>query len=320
MRTQLFAVLTFVAIPALASAQDAAQQAAQAAQQANQQAIEQAQAANAEAMRQAQLASQQAMQNAANNGNLVYALPPAAKPSISQKSGTYGAPVTVRLKSATRGAVIYYTTDGWTPTADSARYTGPITISSTTNLQAIAIAPNLPRSLVANAQFTFSGQSAAVTSAAPLPTPAQDPSGKYILACDTPVHLVFSEDVNEKKAEVGDKLPLVLAEDLAAGDMIFAKKGTPVDAIVAESDGAHIGGIPGTLTFNAQSFQAGNITVYLHGYATKEGQAKPPNASVLIPVVGIFGIFRHGTDANIKKGTPFTAYFAQDTLLSPIHE
>jgi len=320
MRKQLFLVLTFLAIPALTSAQDAAQQAAQAAQQA----MQQAQAASAEAMRQAQQASQQASQQAQQasmNATLSpYVVPPAAKPAISMKSGNYSGTVTVRLKSATRGAVIYYTTDGWTPTADSPRYMGPITISSTTNLQAVAIAPNLSRSLVASAQFNFPGQQfAAVTSAAPLPTPAQDPSGKYILPCDTPVHLVFSEDVNEKKAEVGDKLPVVLAEDLAGGDMIFAKKGTPVDALVAESDGAHIGGIPGTLTFNAQSFQAGNTTVYLHGYATKEGQAKPPNASVLIPVVGIFGIFRHGTDANIKKGTPFTAYFAQDVLLSPIN-
>jgi len=324
MRKQLFLVLTFFAFPAFAAAQDAAQQAAQAAQQANQQAMQQAQAASDEAMRQAQLASQQAsqqaQQNALNAASFPYVVPLAAKPTISLKSGNYSNPVTVRLKSATRGAVIYYTTDGWTPTADSPRYTGPITISSTTNLQAISIAPNLSRSLIASAQFNFPGQQfAAVTSPAPLPTPARDPPRTYILPCDTPVHLVFSEDVNEKKAEVGDKLPLVLADDLAAGDMIFAKKGTPVDAIVAESDGAHIGGIPGTLTFEAQSFQAGNTTVYLHGYATKEGQAKPPNASVLIPVVGVFGILRHGTDANIKKGTPFTAYFAQDTLLSPIN-
>jgi hypothetical protein len=319
MRKQFFAILTFVAIPAFASAQDAGQQAAQAAQQASQMALQQAQAANDEAVRQSQLASQQAMQNAMNNANAAYVIPPAVKPSISMKSGNYSSPVTVRLKTSTRGAVIHYTTDGWTPTEDSPRYTGPVTIASTTNLQAVAIAPNLPRSLVASAQFNFPGQSAPVASAAPLPTPAQDPTGKYILPCDTPVHLEFSADVSEKKAEVGDKLPLVLAEDLAAGDMIFAKKGTPVDAIVAESDGAHIGGVPGILTFKAQSFQVGSTTVFLRGYATKEGQAKPPNASVLIPVVGMFGIFRHGTNANIKQGTPFTAYLAQDTLLVPIN-
>ncbi|HXJ45060.1 MAG TPA: hypothetical protein VNK47_00190 [Candidatus Dormibacteraeota bacterium] len=50
----------------------------------------------------------------------------------------------------------------------------------------------------------------------------------------------------------------------------------------------------------------------------KEGQFKPPNATVLIPVVGLLGLLRHGEAVNIKKGTPFTAYLAQDSLLEPI--
>ena len=320
MRTQAFAVLALLVVPSISTAQDAAQQAAQ---QANQLAIQQAQAANEEAVRQAQLASQQAaqqaQQNAINSTNTAYGPFRAAKPSISLKSGKYSSPVTVRLKTLTRGAVIHYTTDGWTPTDDSPRYTGPLTISSTTNLLAIAVAPNLQRSMVASAQFNFPDQSTAIAPAAPLPTPAQDPTGKYILPCDTPVYLAFSEDVQDKKVAIGDKLPLVLAQDLAAGDMVFAKKGTPVDAVVAESDGSHAGGVPGFVAFEARSFQVGNTTVYLHGHAAKEGQFKPPNATVLIPVVGLFGLFRHGEAVNIKKGTPFIAYLAQDTLLAPLN-
>src|SRR5260221_13325156 len=326
MRNQLFSVLalslSFATFPA---AKDAGQQAAQAAQQANQLAMQQAQAANEAAIRQAQLASQQAsqqaQQNAANTTNTVYAAPAAARPSISLKSGKYSSPLTVRLKTLTltRGAAIHYTTDGSTPTDDSPRYTGPLAIASTTNLQAIAVGPNLQRSLVASAQFNFPGQSIAVAPAAPLSTPAQDPTGKYILPCDTLVYLAFSEDVHDKKVAIGDKLPLVLAQDLAAGDMIFARKGTPVDAVVAESDGSHAGGSPGLVASEARSFHAGNTTVYLRGHAAKEGQFRPPNATVLIPVVGLLGLFRHGEAVNIKKGTPFTAYLAQDSLLEPIH-
>jgi len=324
MPKQLFSVLALsLSFAGFAAAQDAAQQAAQAAQQANQMAMQQAQAANEAAIRQAQLASQQAsqqaQQNAIINGSTLVILP-SATPAISKKSGSYTNPFTVRLKSATRGSTIYYTTDGWTPTTSSSRYTGPISIDSTTTLQAISIAPNLPRSHVAVAQYTFPGQPVATApQAAPVPTPARDPSGKYILTGDTPVHLVFSGDVNERTVEIGDKVPLVLAEDFAAGDVIFAKKGTPVEAIVAESDGSHIGGIPGTLSFEVRSFQAGNATVHLRGAATKEGRAKHPNAAVLIPGVDLFMIFRHGTSATIKKGTPFTAYLAQDSLLDPIH-
>ncbi|HYK38406.1 MAG TPA: chitobiase/beta-hexosaminidase C-terminal domain-containing protein, partial [Candidatus Eremiobacteraceae bacterium] len=227
MRKQVFALCAlFCVFPICSSAQDPA---AQAAQQAAAAAMQQAQAATAEAMRQsqdaAQQAAQQSQQAAMNAANAPYVIPAAATPSISKKSGSYNSPFIVRLKSSTRGAVIYYTTDGWTPTVDSLRYTGPISIDSSTKLQAIAVAPNLQRSLVASAQFTFPMPSASATAAAPLPTPFLDPSGKYILPCDTPIHLVFSEDVNEKKAEVGDRVPMILAEDFAAGDMVFAKKG-----------------------------------------------------------------------------------------------
>jgi hypothetical protein len=60
-----------------------------------------------------------------------------------------------------------YTTDGWTPTTNSPRYTGPITISPTTTLRAIDIAPNFQRSFVATGKYVLNNSNP--TS----PTPAQ---------------------------------------------------------------------------------------------------------------------------------------------------
>jgi hypothetical protein len=79
----------------------------------------------------------------------------AARPSFSPAPGTYTGPINVSIFSTTAGATMYYTTDGSTPTTASNKYTGPVTISTTTTLKAIATAPNLANSSVSNAPYTI---------------------------------------------------------------------------------------------------------------------------------------------------------------------
>jgi len=86
----------------------------------------------------------------------IYSITPALTPSFSAGTGTYHAPQTVVISDATSGAVIHYTTNGTTPTTASPFYTAPITISSTTTLQAIAIYPGGQPSAPASATYTIS--------------------------------------------------------------------------------------------------------------------------------------------------------------------
>ena len=79
----------------------------------------------------------------------------AARPSFSPAPGTYTGSVTVSIFSTTAGATMYYTTDGTTPTSASNKYTGPVTLTATTTLKAIATAPNLANSAVSNAPYTI---------------------------------------------------------------------------------------------------------------------------------------------------------------------
>jgi hypothetical protein len=79
----------------------------------------------------------------------------AAVPVFSPKAGTYTAAQSVSITDATAGATIHYTTDGTSPTASSTIYSGPIAISSTTTLKAIAIAPGYSNSTVATALYTI---------------------------------------------------------------------------------------------------------------------------------------------------------------------
>lgn len=80
----------------------------------------------------------------------------AATPVFSLSSGTYSSAQKVTITDTTGGATIYYTTNGTTPTTLSAKYTGAITIGSTTTLKALAAANGYATSNVASAVYTIS--------------------------------------------------------------------------------------------------------------------------------------------------------------------
>ena len=85
--------------------------------------------------------------------------PQAATPTFSPAAGTYSGAQSVTISDATSGATIYYTTNGTTPTTSSTKYTGPITVSSTETLQAIAVATGDANSAVASAAYTIDSSS-----------------------------------------------------------------------------------------------------------------------------------------------------------------
>ena len=60
------------------------------------------------------------------------------------------------ISDATAGATIYYTTNGTTPTTSSTVYNGPITVSSTETVEAIAVETGYTSSAVATTAYTIS--------------------------------------------------------------------------------------------------------------------------------------------------------------------
>jgi hypothetical protein len=292
----------------------ASQMATQAAQQASQQAMQDAQNANQIAMQQSQLANQQAMDNM--SATPCCGLPLAASPRFSVKPGSYTTSIDIRLTDRTRGAIIYFTTDGWTPTMASTRYTGPIAISSTTTIQAIAFAPGCTRSLPASVTYNFPGSSQSQPASEVLPVlPAG--KGNLVLRLDAPVPLLFASPVDSHTAQVGDKITFTLAADLKADDQIVAPKGSTAVGKVIQVDRKGLGGFPGEIIFEVDSLSLNGTEIPLRGSEALAGKAQINKARSLafIPFVGITAIAVHGQDAQIATGAPLTATIPAGTVL-----
>jgi hypothetical protein len=88
-------------------------------------------------------------------------LPPATPPVFSIPGGTFTSGQSVQLSSITPGATIYYALHGITPTTSSPKYIGPITVSASETIQAIAIAPGYAASPIAKATYTIKTTTAA---------------------------------------------------------------------------------------------------------------------------------------------------------------
>jgi O-glycosyl hydrolase len=84
--------------------------------------------------------------------------PAAATPALWPVPGSYSqtqAGQTVTLTDSTANASIYYTTDGTTPTTSSNQYKNPVTITSTTTIQSIAMAQGYSQSALATGTYTL---------------------------------------------------------------------------------------------------------------------------------------------------------------------
>ena len=103
--------------------------------------------------------------------------PTVSAPTFTPPAGAFTSAQTVTISDATSGATIYYTTNGTTPTTSSSPYSGPITVSATETLEAIAAVKGDTNSAVASAAYTIS--SVPPTVSTPTFTP---PAGAYASA------------------------------------------------------------------------------------------------------------------------------------------
>jgi hypothetical protein len=89
-----------------------------------------------------------------------------ATPGFTPGAGTYSSAQSVSISDATTGAVIYYTTNGSTPTTSSTKYSGSISVSTSETINAIAVASGDAQSAVASAAYVIGTPPTATSKAA----------------------------------------------------------------------------------------------------------------------------------------------------------
>ncbi|MDR3723344.1 MAG: DUF1906 domain-containing protein [Terracidiphilus sp.] len=173
----------------------------------------------------------------------------AATPTFSPAAGTYTLPQTVTISTTTPSAVIYYTTDGTTPTTASAVYSAPVLVAATETLQAIASASGYDPSSVASAKYSIVPATLAFTTS---------PSALTIVL-----------------GQSGASTITITPSGLYSGTLSFTCTGLPSFASCSFS--------PSTVTYSASSAtQATTVTVSTNANYAQAGNRRPSIAWALL--------------------------------------
>ncbi len=231
------------------------------------------------------------------------------QPYLSEYAG-YVAPGTkLTISSPVPGTVIYYTTDGWTPTQESLQFVDPIKIDRDTRVQAIAVEPGMLPSPIVDATFIVKPQQP------PLPKTISISENK--LHKGMPLLLVTGMNASSRDAQVGDTLQVKLDENLMVGDTIVAARGALGKATVTRVERAGRAGKPGVIGFKVQSLEVNGVSIPLVANLTLAAPDVAAQAAKISnpSVVRVSGVLPKGDEAVIEPGMPLTAIVDADTEL-----
>jgi hypothetical protein len=226
----------------------------------------------------------------------------------SPREITVGTPVI--LSSPNPSAVIYYTTDGWTPTESSTQYRDPIIVNANTRIQAFAQEPGKAPSPVVAASYMVNGASVA-------PPLDSTVSGSTVTK-GTTIRLQTGNRVTSDTANAGDHFYLLLDQNLVANGKIIAPRGMSVEAVVTSVQHAGQNGRSGVIVFQMMSLSAHGATIPLSGSYTL---VAPDIASELNHItdtsfIHVSGPLPPGNEAKIVPGMMLTASVAKDVAVS----
>ena len=250
---------------------------------------------------------------------------PAATPTFSPAPGSYTNPVIVTISDATKGATIFYNTDGITWNV----YSGPITVTTTETIQAGASAVGYGASAIASATYTI------------MKTPA--------IVWTTPAPITYGTPLSASQLNATANVPGTFTYTPAAGTILgsgiqqLAVMFTPTDSADYSTANAAVqlivnkaapvitwptpaaiiygtalsaaqlnatANVPGTFSYGPAAgsvLAAGTLTLHVTFTPTDSTDYTTATSSVLLTVNKATPVITWPTPASIGSGTPLSS-------------
>lgn len=232
-------------------------------------------------------------------------LPTPAPPVLSLRAGVYSTAQTVKISDATAGAIIYYTTNGTLPSASSARYASPITVSASETLVAIAVygyaisSPASAQYIIVSSSgsliYTIAGNGTAGCSGDGGPATLADLNRPSAAVKDTAGNLYIADSGNNviRKVAAGTGIVATIAGNEIAG---YSGDGGPAtnaqlnspSALALDSAGNLYIADAGNNVIRRINTVTGVITTYAgNGKSVDSGDSGPPTEAGIVAPEGI---------------------------------
>lgn len=143
------------------------------------------------------------------------------------------------------------------------------------------------------------------------------PQGHAYVAEDTILRVRLTEEISSKTMHKGDKVPLVLQDNLIINGVVVIPEGTEVTGIVTKAKKNGMFGRSGKLEFSINSVRTINgIDIPLQYLIKKEAGSDGGAVAVATAVSLIGGLFMKGKNVSFPEGSVFEARVTKDTDLN----
>jgi hypothetical protein len=173
---------------------------------------------------------------------------------------------------------------------------------------------------ICSATALYAQTGPAKPSPAPVISPSKTEIQKHVLTKGTELQFRFAQNFNSKYAKIGDKVELVIAEEVKDADAVLIPKGTRARAIVDSLKQGSGMGKDSSLGLYLDTLKIGQQNLRLSGKHTQIAKANVGGAIAMTAAFGLSGLLlTPSRNVDIKEGTPITGKLDEDAELVAIN-